>query len=350
MRLRYLKNIFNHSRLARLRQDFANPLKALIACSGIFDRPWKLQTTQGFRFITDRSDLPVWKEYFYQRNASVEIEKDLFQITPNDSSISAYYIKGASLCYTYEPQRWLDTKHPLVSQLESAESSVYSQNGEDGVLQFLVDRLPQKQRFIVEFGAYDGVEMSNSRYWIEDRGWSGYLIESDKRFYHDLHKLYRNNGLIKTENTLVTEENINALFKAAGVPQNFDILSIDIDSIDYYVWQSLTEFSPRIVVIEHNSCFLPPQEYVVPKHRALALSGTSKEGASLQSMYLLGKRKGYHLAYAELSGSNLFFVHESCLPYIDCADITPEDVYQTPQFGLISGGIAPNGRGYPAPS
>jgi hypothetical protein len=99
-------------------------------------------------------------------------------------------------------------------------------------------------------------------------------------------------------------------------------------------------------VVEYNSSIAPDIEYVVPKQDAARLSGTAREGASLLSWYKLGLEKGYRLVYGELTGSNLFFVHESCLSQIDVSGIEPADVYQPPQFGLLAGGIAPNGRGY----
>ena len=347
MRIRNFKNLINTSRLKKLRQDFKNPLHALFASSGIFKRHWKLCTRKNTPFLTNRDDAPIWDEYFNQRHAVVEIKEDLFHIIPKDPSISDYFIKGSNKCLTFKPQRWSGTEHPLITQLESAEKSVYSQNGEDGVAQYLLDCLPQGHNFIVEFGAYDGVQMSNSRYWIKEKGWAAYLIEPDKTLYKDLSRLYQSNHRVRTQCAFVTEDNINDLFKTAGVPQNFDILSIDIDSIDYYVWRSLMDFSPRMVIIEHNSCFKPPGEYVVSREKAFDLAGTAKEGASLQSFYLLGIQKGYHLIYCELFGANLFFIHESCISRIGGADITPNDVYQPPQFGVIAGGLAPNGRGYP---
>ncbi|MCK4951730.1 MAG: hypothetical protein KAS48_07915, partial [Gammaproteobacteria bacterium] len=224
--------------------------------------------------------------------------------------------------------------------------SVYSQHGEDGVIEALLGKISSVGNYIVEFGAYDGICMSNSRYWIKEKGWSALLIEADPRFYSKLHDLYKDNRKVETIKSFVTTENINDLFRNAGVPQDLDILSIDIDSIDYYVWEALTEFCPKIVVIEYNSTMLPDQKYIVEKDKAVEYSGTSREGASILSLYELGKSKGYQLVYAELSGGNLFFVHEQYMQYFDVDEVLPEDVYQPSQFGVLCGGVAPNGRGY----
>ena len=232
-------------------------------------------------------------------------------------------------------------------ELEQAEHSVYSQHGEDGVIQALLKHIPVKHRFVVEFGAYDGEYMSNSRHLIKDHGWRALLIEADPRFYKQLSRRYRNNPNVSLMNEFIYKENINELFKHGGVPRDFEVLSIDVDGPDYYLWQALTEYQPKIVIIESNPSFPAGEHYVVPEDQIRQLGGTSREGASLQSFYELGRQKGYHLVYIELSGANLFFIHDSCLEYFDIEGIEPALLYQPPQFGVLAGGSAPNGRGYP---
>lgn len=154
---------------------------------------------------------------------------------------------------------------------------------------------------------------------------------------------------MKTLQSFVTPENINQLFTDAGVPVDFDVLSIDIDSIDYFVWEGLTEYTPRIVIVEYNSAIPATEEYIAPRDEAIKLSGTSDEGASLLAYERLAKRKRYQLVYTELSGSNAFFIHESCKQYFpdtDWSQFTVENLYQPPQFGVLAGGKAINGRGY----
>ena len=107
------------------------------------------------------------------------------------------------------------------------------------------------------------------------------------------------------------------------------------------------DFRPKIVIIEYNASIKPDKEYVAPKEKVLEYSGTSNEGASILSLCKLGKRKGYRLIYAELSGANLFFVSESLIDYFETDGFRPDEIYQPPQFGVLCGGSAPNGRGYP---
>ena len=348
MRIKGIDRLFSYSRYRRLKKDFAAPLRALYAASGMQSGTVSLQTNTGGKINTDRGDLPVWDAYFNPGCCRVEISNDLFHIVPNNNEYADYYIHGANGCMTYQPERWnVNLRNAeFISWLQSSERSIYSQHGEDGVFEALLGKIPSVDNYIVEFGAYDGICMSNSRYWIKEKGWSALLIEADPRFYSKLHDLYKDNHKVETIKSFVTTDNINDLFQDAGVPKDFDILSIDIDSIDYYVWEALTEFSAKIVVIEYNSTVPANQRYLVEKDKAVEYSGTSREGASILSLYELGRKKGYRLMYAELSGGNLFFVHEQYMKYFSVDEVPPEDVYQPPQFGVLCGGVAPNGRGY----
>lgn len=298
-----------------------------------------------------RTDGALWEAYFHHDAGEVKVEQAMFKVRPFDKKQSAYFIAPGHNGMTHKPQRWNSNilQNPLVSQLQQAEKAVYSQHGEDGVLATLLGKIPVKHKFIVEFGAHDGVNMSNSRHLIKDKGWSAFLIEGDKRFYSKLSNVYKGESTVKILNSFVTPENINQLFTQAGVPADFEVLSIDIDSIDYYVWQGLTEFTPKIVVIEYNSVVPPDVEYIVERDKALELSGTSKEGASLLAYDRLAREKAYQLIYTELSGANAFFIHDSCKQYfpgVDWSELTASNLYQAPQFGELAGGKAVNGRGY----
>lgn len=332
----------------KLRKDFRTPWRALVAASGAFRGTFRLITRHGETLVVDRGDRPIWEEYFQPRTCRVQVEGARFRIQPLDPRWPEYRVAPGSGGATHRPARWNRAAYrsPLTARLEAAEKSVYSQHGEDGVIAELLNAIGPTRHYIVEFGAYDGCRMSNSRNLIAHAGWSALLIEADRRFYRALHALYRDNPRVVTVNALVTPQNINALFARAGVPPDFDVLSIDVDGIDYYLWEALQGYAPKIVVIEYNACLPPEQEYVVPRELAASTSGTSREGASILALYRLGRKKGYRLVYSELSGTNLFFVHDSCWPLLGGIALSAAELYQPPQFGLLAGGAAPNGRGY----
>ena len=146
----------------------------------------------------------------------------------------------------------LDRRHGYRAEsLSAAELRVFSQNGEDGVLAEIFDRIGAGDRYFVEFGAEDGLE-GNTRFLREVLGWRGVYIEADPE------KVERLTARVDPQTctvvrSMVTPQNIESLFEQAGVPEAFDLLSIDIDGQDYYVWQAIERFRPRVVVIEYNA-------------------------------------------------------------------------------------------------
>jgi hypothetical protein len=138
---------------------------------------------------------------------------------------------------------------------------------------------------------------------------------------------------------MITPENVQELFTASGVPTELDVLSIDVDGADYWIWEAIDAYRPRAVVIEYNSAIDPRRRLVQPADLDGGWDGTSYYGASLGALQTVGERKGYRLVHTELSGVNAFFVRE------DLADgrfLAADDV---PMRG------APNyfqhGRGHP---
>lgn len=185
---------------------------------------------------------------------------------------------------------------------EFSEWRKYSQNGEDGVLAAIFDRIGITSRYYVEFGCESGHER-NTRF-LEEQGWTGLLMS------HDCHESPFD---VKMEH--VSAENINDLFQRYSVPASFDLLSIDIDGNDYWVWKAiLPSYVPRVVVIEYNGCLDVHVSKTVKYQPDFAWSGTNYFGASLRALAKLAEGKGYQLVYCESVGVNAFFVHASLLP------------------------------------
>ena len=111
----------------------------------------------------------------------------------------------------------------------------------------------------------------------------------------------------------ITAENINALFRKYGVPEAFDLLSIDIDGNDYWVWRAIAH-RPRVVVIEYNAHPPPQERKAIVYDPAFRWNGSDYFGASLRAMKELGDQKGYTLVHCERTGANAFFVATEALP------------------------------------
>lgn len=227
------------------------------------------------------------------------------------------------------------------ASLNAWEESLYSQNGEDGILREVLFRTGFSNRYFVEFGAGDGSE-NNTVLLARHYGWSGLYIEGDPALVGRLQALHGSGGRIAVAQAMITRENIGELFSRYRVPQEFDVLSIDVDGNDYWIWEQLSAYRPRVVVIEYNAAFHPPRRWVMqynPHHR---WDHTSYYGASLQSLALLGKRLGYELICTDSHGVNAFFVRSDLLEGSGLAPLDAERAYHPLRFGLL-GGRHPDG-------
>ncbi|HEY7077159.1 MAG TPA: hypothetical protein VH418_17400, partial [Solirubrobacteraceae bacterium] len=178
--------------------------------------------------------------------------------------------------------------------LTAYELRVFSQNGEDGVLAELLRRTGVGGGGFVEFGAGDGGE-GNTVFLAAVLGWPGVLIEPDAAAYAALERRHRANPRVRTLHAAVTAENVEELFARAGVPEEPDVLSIDVDGNDYWIWRALERHRPRIVVIEYNGALDPAEPRVAPYRPDAGWDHSAGYGASLAALEALGAVKGYAL-------------------------------------------------------
>jgi hypothetical protein len=202
------------------------------------------------------------------------------------------------------------------------ELRVSSQHGEDGVVVEILNRIGWPSApFFVEFGIEAGAE-GNCVFLADVMGWPGLFIEADEQLHKRLAAKYKWNSGVTTFRELVTPENIEALFSRAKVPQTPDVLSIDIDGADFWVWQALDCFRPRVVVIEYNSSIPADAKLVQKRDLQGGWSGTDYFGASIEALCALGATKGYRLVHTDIAGVNAFFVRDD-LPgdWLDVAQV-----------------------------
>lgn len=228
---------------------------------------------------------------------------------------------------------------------QACERSVHSQEGEDGIIEKIFELIEPTTKFAVEFGASNGVTDSNVRNLILAKGFGALLMEGDEHLAGLAKQNYADNPRVKAIQAWVYPGNIELLLEENGVPHDLDLLSIDIDSNDFYVWRALHDFRPKVVVMEYNARFPPPQKVVVDFHPMNFWDGTDYVGASLQSMVDLGKKKGYELVYCESVGVNAFFVDKKYFSRFGIADNSASKLYRLPQYGNEETGAAPNHRG-----
>ncbi|NNL83137.1 MAG: hypothetical protein HKP28_07095 [Winogradskyella sp.] len=181
----------------------------------------------------------------------------------------------------------------MTFNLKDYAKNKYSQFGEDGIIQKVFEILPSKEEYwCVEFGAWDGKYLSNTYELIANNGWKGILIEGNSKKIPDLKNSYSNNRNVTLINKLVSYEGVDILdniLDTTSIPNNFDLLSIDIDGNDYHVWESLQNYKPNLVIVEFNPSIPSDVEFIQEKNLNV------NHGNSLLSLVNLGKKKGYEL-------------------------------------------------------
>ena len=214
--------------------------------------------------------------------------------------------------------RQLATLDAPPDDLHAREFRAFSQWGEDGILQHLIRHVDIPRKQFVEFGVEDYAE-ANTRFLLINDNWSGLVLDGSEQHVHAIHDdpLYWRHDL-KAVAAFITRDNINDLLGEHGVTGDIGLLSIDIDGMDYWVWQAIDCIQPAIVVVEYNARFGPDRAVTVPYRddfdRRTAHPSLIYYGASLAALHLLGQRKGYDLIGCGSAGLNAFFVRRDLRP------------------------------------
>lgn len=199
--------------------------------------------------------------------------------------------------------------------LSHHEKKVYSQFGEDGIIEEIFKMIGVTNKKYLEFGAT--ATINNTENLHKNLGFTGTLWGNSKDNC-DYNKIYEE---------FVTVENIKELLEKYSIDKELDFLSIDIDSFDFYIWNAIVEngWKPRVVVIEYNGFFGPDDDYVIQyEHYELCKTNVTYFGASLKSMYLLGRKLGYSLVCCNTHGNNAFFIRDDCVgnvPFLFMNDV-----------------------------
>jgi len=204
------------------------------------------------------------------------------------------------------------------SEINEYERKSHSQNGEDGILQYLFSRVGTALHTFVELGIGDGKECNCASLAL-NHGWSGLLVDSShknisiaKEYYQKM--LGSGSSAVKLLQCRVTVDNVNKVLRDNGFNREIDLLSIDIDGNDYWMWKAMTAIDPRVVVIEYNSSFGPERSVTVKYDENFDRFNKHPSGfyhgASLAALTKLAHAKGYILVGCESSGANAFFVRK----------------------------------------
>jgi hypothetical protein len=208
-----------------------------------------------------------------------------------------------------------------MESLADAEFQVYSQWGEDGILEWLIQRLPISSKRFIEFGV-ESYKEANTRFLLINRNWKGLIMDSSV----DNMRIVRQDEIywrydLKAVSTFIDRDNINELISKNGFSGNVGVLSIDIDGNDYWVWEAIEAVTPDIVVCEYNAVFGDLYPISIPYApdfvRTRAHASNLYFGASINALCLLAARRGYELVGTNRAGVNAFFVRRDAVSAID---------------------------------
>jgi len=191
--------------------------------------------------------------------------------------------------------------------------------GEDGVLHEILRRIgvldARRAKWCVEFGAWDGVHLSNTCNLIENHGFRAVMIEAGRKRFRQLCRNWPGEEVIKINRfvTLDGADRLDAILGETALPADFDLLSIDIDGCDYHVWESLQDYRPKLVIVEYNSTLPVDIPYVQPPDFSI------RRGNGVKALDNLARHKGYTTVC--LNGPNLIAVRDDLLERVP--DVPP---------------------------
>jgi hypothetical protein len=208
-------------------------------------------------------------------------------------------------------------------ELLNYKRDTYSHNGEDGVLEFLLQRLPNKNHWAVEFGAWDGKLASNTCQLLDSGQWNVLFIECDQKKYATLQHNHGQNPkahLLCKFIAFAGHDSLDELFQhTSGFPQDPDLVSMDIDGCEYHLWESLHRHQPKIIITEFNPSIPLDHAYVQAKDFAV------NHSSSLKAFVELAQRKGYRLV--SVLDYNAIFVREELIAQMQLVPASMEELF-----------------------
>ena len=224
----------------------------------------------------------------------------------------------------------------VYDNIQEAEFKVFSQFGDDGIIQYLVNRveIPAGRRRFIEFGV-ENYRESNTRFLLLNNNWSGLILDGSAENINSIKndQIYWKHELTAVH-SFIDRDNINELIAANGFAGEVGILSIDIDGNDYWIWETIDVVKPAIVIVEYNSVFGATRAVAVPYDPLFNCTKAHYSnlfwGSSLKALCQLGKRKGYAFVGADSHGNNAYFVAQDKLGKLK--ELTAADGYVASRF------------------
>ena len=243
--------------------------------------------------------------------------------------------KTTQILLSLKYKEWLYHHLPLPS-LGEVGFRAFSQNDEDGILLYIFSLIGTVNKKAVEICAGDGIQC-NTANLIINHGWTGLLFDSDEALIKRGQEFYahcKDTHVFPPQliHAWIEAENVNSLLTKHGFEGEIDLLSLDIDGVDYWIWKAIDCISPRVVVLEYQDIWGPEKAMTVPYRPDFDRLDTHPDycGASLPAFVKLGREKGYRLVGCNRYGFNAFFIRsgigEEVFP-----EVSPQECFEHPK-------------------
>lgn len=204
-----------------------------------------------------------------------------------------------------------------IKSLSEVEFKVFSQFGDDGIIQWLVNNLDIPNRTFIEFGVQDYRE-SNTRFLMMNDNWSGFVMDgSEQNVSRIVNSEYYWKHELFAKYAFIDRANINSLIASCSFDKDVGILHIDLDGNDYWIWKEISVISPIVVILEYNSVFGIDRAITVPYDKDFMRTKSHYSnlyfGASLRALHALSTEKGYSFIGCNSAGNNAYFVRSDKL-------------------------------------
>jgi len=238
------------------------------------------------------------------------IIKKLFRHLQNKKHLETILINQGKILSTLNSQK-------NTTKLSDYEWKIYSQWGEDGIIDFLVSEVSIVNKTFIEFGV-ESFSESNCKYLLMKSDWNGFVIDGSQK---NIEKLKNSNYFYKYDlqalAAFVDADNINELLKKSEFERDLGILSVDIDGNDYHVLSKIDCFDPRIIICEFNPIFGNERKITVPYdpkfYRTKKHHSNLFFGASINALISLLTKQDYTLVGTGMQGGNAYFVKNSLM-------------------------------------
>jgi hypothetical protein len=250
------------------------------------------------------------------------------------SQNTRFQVQHLSALYRHEIL--LQPRYQEEKRLIKYGKKIFSQNDEDGIIAEIFNRISTNSKTFFEFGAHT---TENNSLALLANGWKGTWLEGNESMVHHMQHEYQpfiEQGQLTIQHAMITKNNINELLEKYALSPELDLLSIDVDGNDLYIWKAISpSFKPRVIVIEYNALFLPSTVFVQHDEPDRVWDTSSHSGASLKALELMAEQKGYALVGCGFNGVNAFFVRKDLLGNHFAAPYTSENHYEPIRYSVF---------------